>query len=227
MAKLTLTQLASLTQSALATLNTNLDAIEAAIENTLSRDGTTPNTMEADLDMNSNQILNLPAAATNTEPVRKAEFDTLEARVDTVETDIGQIDTQISAANAAVAEAEAAVTAALALDDYYITIWNPELIENSERLIDHEFVTTVVFPVSLTGSRVTCRTAATLQKQIDIQKNDISVGTITFAIGADTGTFTFTTETTFLSGDTLSLIGPASTDATLAGIAISLVGAKA
>ena len=40
-------------------LNENFTAIENAFENTLSRDGTTPNQMTADLDMNSNDILNV------------------------------------------------------------------------------------------------------------------------------------------------------------------------
>jgi hypothetical protein len=75
-AKLTLTNLTSLNNStAVTNINANNDAIETALENTLSRDGTTPNTMSADLDMNSNNIINLPAAASSTEPVRKAEFD--------------------------------------------------------------------------------------------------------------------------------------------------------
>lgn len=57
MAKLTLTEIVSGFGSKQA-LNGNFDDIEAAIENTLSRDGTTPNTMEADLDMNGNEIIN-------------------------------------------------------------------------------------------------------------------------------------------------------------------------
>lgn len=40
-------------------LNQNFDAIEAAFENTLSRDGTSPNTLTADLDLNHNDILNV------------------------------------------------------------------------------------------------------------------------------------------------------------------------
>jgi len=77
MAKLTLTDLASLANetSAIATMNANDALVETAMENTLSRDGTSPNAMSADLDMDSNQILNLPAASSSTEPVRKAEFD--------------------------------------------------------------------------------------------------------------------------------------------------------
>lgn len=39
--------------------NANYTAIETALENTLSRDGTTPNTMGADLDMNGYAILNV------------------------------------------------------------------------------------------------------------------------------------------------------------------------
>jgi len=44
--------------SAVGTLNNNSDAIVVAVENTLSRDGTVPNYMTADLDMNGHNILN-------------------------------------------------------------------------------------------------------------------------------------------------------------------------
>lgn len=77
MAKITLTDIANLQNenSVINNINNNSAAIETAIENTLSRDGTSPNEMNADLDMNSNRILNLPEADSNTEPVRKLEFD--------------------------------------------------------------------------------------------------------------------------------------------------------
>ena len=39
-------------------INDNFKALQAAIENTLSRDGTNPNYMDADLDMNSYRIIN-------------------------------------------------------------------------------------------------------------------------------------------------------------------------
>lgn len=41
------------------TINNNNDAIEAAFDNTVSRDGSTPNHMLADFDMNDNDILNV------------------------------------------------------------------------------------------------------------------------------------------------------------------------
>lgn len=61
MAKLTLTDVTDFrNQTTTAnTINSNNSAIEAALENTLSRDGTTPNVMSADLDMNSNDLLNV------------------------------------------------------------------------------------------------------------------------------------------------------------------------
>ena len=57
MAKLTLNDIFGQYASTIE-LNNNFALIEAALENTLSRDGTTPNTMSANLDMNSNDITN-------------------------------------------------------------------------------------------------------------------------------------------------------------------------
>jgi hypothetical protein len=58
MAKLTLNDIIAGHGSA-ELLNSNFSAIETALENTLSRDGTTPNTLTADIDMNSNDLLNV------------------------------------------------------------------------------------------------------------------------------------------------------------------------
>ena len=56
----TLTDLTSLTNSsAINTLSQNWDAIEEAFDNTLSLDGSTPNAMNADLDLNGNALLNV------------------------------------------------------------------------------------------------------------------------------------------------------------------------
>ena len=73
MAKLTLTDIAS-GYKAKETLNENNAAIEAAIENTLSRDGSSPNQMESQLDMNSNRVINLPVAVSNSEPITLGQF---------------------------------------------------------------------------------------------------------------------------------------------------------
>ncbi len=51
-------------------INGIVTEIEVAFDNTLSRDGSSPNQMAASLDMNSNRILNLPLPLANTEPAR-------------------------------------------------------------------------------------------------------------------------------------------------------------
>lgn len=75
MAKVTLNDVAVLSDSLITAINSNNTAIENAIENTLSRDGTSPNSMSASLDMNSNRILNLPDPATDQEPATKSYVD--------------------------------------------------------------------------------------------------------------------------------------------------------
>lgn len=72
MAKLTTNPLASLAveSTAVSNINGNFDLVETALENTLSRDGTSPNQMNANLDMNGYRILNLPAPISDLEPLR-------------------------------------------------------------------------------------------------------------------------------------------------------------
>lgn len=70
MAKLTLSDLGQLTPNTNTTINANHTLIEAAMEKTLSRDGTSPNEMQADLDMNSKRVYNLPAPASPNDAAR-------------------------------------------------------------------------------------------------------------------------------------------------------------
>lgn len=74
MAKLTLTDIASGFNS-FSTYNANNTLIEAALENTLSRDGTSPNTMSANFDMNSNNIVNLLDGVNNQDAVTVAQLN--------------------------------------------------------------------------------------------------------------------------------------------------------
>lgn len=74
MAKLTLTD-TSAGYALAATLNANNALIEAALENTLSRDGTSPNTMSAALDMNSNLINNLAVPVNDQSAATKKYVD--------------------------------------------------------------------------------------------------------------------------------------------------------
>lgn len=76
--KITLTQLSSLENetTAINQINGNSVTIVAGFDNTLSRNGTSPNQMGASLDMNSFQILNLPSPGTINSPARLIDVTT-------------------------------------------------------------------------------------------------------------------------------------------------------
>lgn len=76
MAKINLSPINNLQNeaTATATINSNNTTITNAIENSISRDGTQPNQMNSSLDMNSNQIINLPDATTDQEPITYSQF---------------------------------------------------------------------------------------------------------------------------------------------------------
>lgn len=58
------------------TINSNYTSITNAVNNTLSLDGSTPNQMQANLDMNSNQLLNLPTPVGLTSAARLVDVVT-------------------------------------------------------------------------------------------------------------------------------------------------------
>ena len=76
MTKLTLDNLVNLENqtSTVATINNNSASTVTALENTLSRDGTTPNSMGSSLDMNGFRVLNIAAPANPTDLVRKQDL---------------------------------------------------------------------------------------------------------------------------------------------------------
>lgn len=70
---------------------------------------------------------------------------------------------------------------------------------------------TFSLPSSLTGSVGYLATAPSGSAiNFDIQKNGSSIGTMSFADGANTATFTFASTITFASGDRLTIVAPAS-----------------
>lgn len=77
MPKVQLSDLASLSNetSAIATINANNAAIEEGFNNTISRNGQSPNTWEADLDINNNYILNLAEPTDNSHAATKYYVD--------------------------------------------------------------------------------------------------------------------------------------------------------
>ncbi len=98
---------------------------------------------------------------------------------------------------------------------------------NAENIECHVFVDAVTFPASFANSRAKADIAATASTVFNILKNNVSVATVTFGIGATTGTFTMASSLSMAIGDTLDLLCPATADATLANIKITLRGTVA
>ena len=74
MPKVTLNRIAT-DQQVVETTNANAATMEQAFENTLSRDGTAPNQMESDLDMNLNRVLNCASGVALTDAINKGQLE--------------------------------------------------------------------------------------------------------------------------------------------------------
>lgn len=109
MAKVVLTNIAS-RYGSIDALNDNFDALATALDNTLSRDGTGPNEIEANVDMNSYRIINLDDPVDNTDAVTKQYVDGVTAQLDTIADDITTVADSIDAIEA-VADAAPFITA--------------------------------------------------------------------------------------------------------------------
>ena len=105
MAKVTLDNITanSNLSSQVATINENFQEIAAAIENSFSRDGTSPNQAEAHLDMNSKRIYNLPAPASANDAARFQDVSDLSDTLDqyVLDFDSALADAQAAAVSAA------------------------------------------------------------------------------------------------------------------------------
>jgi hypothetical protein len=85
-----------------------------------------------------------------------------------------------------------------------------------------ESVRTVTIPT--TGHQAGADTAATASTVFTLLKNGTSVGTVTFAASATTGTFSIGSPFSLAAADVFEIRGPATADATLANVNIILAG---
>jgi len=85
----------------------------------------------------------------------------------------------------------------------------------SETIGAHKF--SYAFTIASSRCTATASVAATASTIFTITKDGVSIGTITFAAAATTGTFNFT-NTSVVTGNRLIITAPATPDATLADI---------
>ncbi len=95
---------------------------------------------------------------------------------------------------------------------------------DGEDIEGHLFVDDVDFPANFSGSLAKADTAATASTVFNVLHNNVSVATITFGIGGTTGTFSMASPLSVGAGDSLDLLCPATADATLANVKVTLRG---
>jgi hypothetical protein len=91
-------------------------------------------------------------------------------------------------------------------------------------LQSYVFAASAILPAGLSGSRGTAATVATATTTFAIQKNGAAVGNMSFLGSATTATFTMSSATVFNAGDVLTVVAPATPDATLANLAWTFLG---
>lgn len=107
-----------------------------------------------------------------------------------------------------------------------LTAFYPGVPSASVRVTRVPIARAVTFPANFAGSVGIASVAATASTAFDVRKNGTSVGTITFAAGATTATFTTSGAVSYAAGDYLSIVSPATPDATLADPGFVLAGSR-
>ena len=117
---------------------------------------------------------------------------------------------------------------AAATAPYIMASFKNSVPASSERVLGHSFpdIDGLATEVDLTASSVEAETAATAETDFDILKNDVSFGTIRFAISGTVASFVSVTAQTFVQGDRLEIIAPGTPDATLADIYFTIAGTR-
>ena len=109
---------------------------------------------------------------------------------------------------------------------YLLAFDAPGVPTASMVVFHHVFTQAVSFVASLTDSYVKAGTAATAQTDFDLKKNGSSIGTVRFAAAGTTASYVSISASSWVAGDILTLIAPATPDATIADIWGTLVGVR-
>lgn len=112
------------------------------------------------------------------------------------------------------------------MTEFVVSDFRPTVNSASQVVFRHQFVREVSLPVALTGSKFAAITAATASAVYTIRKNGASIGTLTWAAAGTVPAVAFAAGVSFVSGDFLDVIGPASPDITLAGMTLTFLGTK-
>jgi hypothetical protein len=97
-------------------------------------------------------------------------------------------------------------------------------LDASEVIFRYEATEDFTIPAGMTGSRGSSGGAATGTPALSIKKNGSSVGSATWSAAGTTATLAMASPTAMTAGDILTVVAPASPDATLADVSITMLG---
>jgi hypothetical protein len=110
---------------------------------------------------------------------------------------------------------------------YDIMLFLPGTQEDGQLLAELLFVRAVAFPEDLTGSEAYAGAAPAAAAVMKLLKNAVEVGTVTFAMTSQAGTYDLAGGALFAAGDRLAVTAPATADTTLADVALGLKAVRA
>jgi hypothetical protein len=110
---------------------------------------------------------------------------------------------------------------------YDLMLFIPGIQDDGQLLVELVFVRAVAFPEDLAGSEAYAGAASAAAAVMKLLKNDVEVGTVTFAMASQSGTYDLAGGALFAAGDRLAVTAPATADTTLADVALGLKGVRA
>lgn len=111
---------------------------------------------------------------------------------------------------------------------YVIGVSAPGTFTDAQVILFHVVVggEDITLPKKLFYSQIKCGTAPSAQADFDIKVNGVSKGTATILTGQTSGSFTFNNAVSLQDADIVSITAPATADATLADVGITLKGER-
>lgn len=235
MAKVTLLDLTSLENQseAVSLINDNMSRIADVLETLLSRDGTAPNAMGDDLNMDGNRILNLPAPTSDNEPARHGELqDYVDAAEDARDITLAA-KSVVVAAETNVEEIEGNIEEIWSDVQVYGTpafydfaIYAAGVPEDSEILFSYVAIRGFDIASGSSSMAGVLGVAATAETVVTVRKNGSSIGTLTWAASGTEATTSVTSDVSFVAGDVLDVVTQSSADDTAADFSISITATR-
>lgn len=109
-------------------------------------------------------------------------------------------------------------------DRYDIAVYDTDRPATGEQITKWVAPTAVTFRAHLAESKGMADVAAAAEAVFSLRKNGVEFATMTFALGESVATFASASDIAFAPNDVVTIIAPNPRDATLAGVAATIVG---